>query len=498
MAKTIYLFPDTNVFVQCYPLDQLDWAAWREFDQVHLIVARPVQAEIDDQKNRGRERLAKRARTASSLLRDMILGGCEPHIVRDGGPSVKLLIRPDIRPTQGLRDRLDYGRADDQLVGTVHAFAQEHPESDVRILTHDTGPMASAQMVGVGIAPVPDNWLMPPEPSAADRKLQSLQEEVAKLKEREPRFRMASLDADGGEHEIIERDVTIYDALSANEIAALLDRIKTCFPIATDFGKREPSERQIQGVLQVMGMKEIFTPATDDEINDYRHKYEKWLSACENRLKHLHTALQESAGWPMFLVAARNEGTRPANDALITFAAKGPFQIMPPPYQATENDDEDMEAPDLPPPPTPPKGRWATASQFGFLDTLAQFEKFQRDFPLSKLGVQETLIPSLPQTRRRDPNGFYFKPDRPTCPVPEFDLECAQWRHGLEDELFPGELHFKERVGNISGALECRVHAENLSAPEVMVFPVRVRVSRAKAYDTAQELVEALCGKERS
>jgi hypothetical protein len=30
MTKVVYLFPDTNVFVLCETLEQLDWSEWRE------------------------------------------------------------------------------------------------------------------------------------------------------------------------------------------------------------------------------------------------------------------------------------------------------------------------------------------------------------------------------------------------------------------------------------------------------------------------------------
>lgn len=43
MVSTLYLFPDTNLFIQCRPLEELDWTQWSAFDQVHLIVSRPVQ-----------------------------------------------------------------------------------------------------------------------------------------------------------------------------------------------------------------------------------------------------------------------------------------------------------------------------------------------------------------------------------------------------------------------------------------------------------------------
>src|ERR1700676_2519604 len=134
MPKLVYLFPDTNVLVQCLPLKQLDWSAWRDFDEVHLIISRPVQSEIDNQKNKGGERLARRARKASSLLRDILVGGHEHLLVRPADPAVKLFIRTALRPSPELAEVLDYDRTDDQLVGTAHAFVQQNPGADVRVL----------------------------------------------------------------------------------------------------------------------------------------------------------------------------------------------------------------------------------------------------------------------------------------------------------------------------------------------------------------------------
>ena len=73
-ALIVYLFPDTNLFIQCHPLEKLDWSAWEKFDEVHLIVSRPVQREIDNQKNRGNDRVGKKARQAHSLFRDIVIG----------------------------------------------------------------------------------------------------------------------------------------------------------------------------------------------------------------------------------------------------------------------------------------------------------------------------------------------------------------------------------------------------------------------------------------
>ena len=51
--SVVYLFVDTNLLVQCCSLGNLDWSDWNEFDEVRLIVSKPVQREIDHLKNRG-------------------------------------------------------------------------------------------------------------------------------------------------------------------------------------------------------------------------------------------------------------------------------------------------------------------------------------------------------------------------------------------------------------------------------------------------------------
>ena len=188
MRRILYLFLDTNVFVQCKPLEELDWLKWREFDEVQLIVSRPVQSELDDHKNKGNDRLARRARRASSLLKEIIASEHGHKLIRDFNPMVKLSIRLDLRPEPSLSDSLDYRHADDQLVGIVRAFAEAGHEPAPRLLTHDVGPMASARAVGVTIESVPDDWLLPPEPSEADKRIRLLEAEIASLKENEPRI----------------------------------------------------------------------------------------------------------------------------------------------------------------------------------------------------------------------------------------------------------------------------------------------------------------------
>jgi hypothetical protein len=56
-SRTLYLFPDTNAFIQCRSLDQVDWSEWVDYAEIHLIVCQPVQREMDKHKIRGSDRV---------------------------------------------------------------------------------------------------------------------------------------------------------------------------------------------------------------------------------------------------------------------------------------------------------------------------------------------------------------------------------------------------------------------------------------------------------
>jgi PIN domain len=496
MAKVAYLFLDTNVFVQCRPLEQLDWSSWREFDEVHLIVSRPVQSEIDNQKNKGGERLAQRARKASSLLRRIIIDKVEHLLINPADPVVKLFINVALRPSPDLTDRLDYSRPDDQLVGTVHSFVQQNPGVDACVLTHDTGPMASARMVGVGIAPVPDDWLLPPERSEADKRIHSLEAEVARLKENEPKFSIACIDEDGNKLARLEFQVVSFEPLSPAEVAVLLEKLRQRFPLATDFGPRERMERPAQGMMHFLGKEEVFTPATEKEIEEYCHKHEQWLQQCEDTLRDLPQALQARDRPPTFVFAASNEGTRPANDVLVTLLAKGQFGITPPPYRSRDGDDEGVdngseEAAALPNPPAVPRGRWASAL-LSELGAFGAFPKFPPGFgsAIAQVIGKESSLRATLTPEPDDPNKFYYKPDRPSVPGEEFSVECRQWRHDREPKQFVVQIHLDQDEGVLSGAIECRIHAANLSQSATKLVPVQIQVRRVKAFGIAVEMVE--------
>jgi hypothetical protein len=325
MTKILYLFPHTNLFMQCRALEELGWEQWSAFDEIHLVVSRPVQKEIDRHKSGGGQRLARRGKKAAGLLRDVIIGEGDHKLIRESPPQVKLYVKTHIKPSEALADKLNYHEPDDQLVGAGYAFKMDNPGFDVRILTHDGGPMASAKMAGMAIAVIPDEWFLPPEQSDSDKRIRSLEAEVARLKQAEPDFSIASLNLEGEERDEIEDEVVFYELITDVELASLMAELRERFPIATDFGLREKGERVSRQGLASFGIdiKEVFTPATDQAIADYHEEHKKWLAECEKILRSLHIALRKNERPPIFVFRVSNNGTRPAEDALVTITATG-------------------------------------------------------------------------------------------------------------------------------------------------------------------------------
>ena len=89
MVRILHFIPDTNLFIQCRRLEELDWSIWAEFDEIDVIVCRPVQREIDNQKSKGNDRIGKRARAVHSLFREIITSDNDHKLIRKSKPQVK-------------------------------------------------------------------------------------------------------------------------------------------------------------------------------------------------------------------------------------------------------------------------------------------------------------------------------------------------------------------------------------------------------------------------
>lgn len=487
-AKTLYLLLDTNVFIECRPLKDLGWEQWAdEFDEIHLIVSYPVQREIDNQKDRGNDRVGRRAREIAPMFKKIIVGTESYELIREAKPQVKLLVDSSCRPDPDLKDELS-DSVDDQIVACLSAFRKALPGKDAYLLTHDVGPMGTAKRHSLPFIPVPEEWRRPPETTKEEKENKRLKAELERLRETEPQFQIRCVDEEDKPTNSLSLEYVRFDPLSDEDIEELMNQLKEQFPVATDFGRKKPFMAKSQ---MFPSMITAHIPAPDEEIANYKTQHMNWLNQCEKYFRNLHKDLQCD---PEFCFAILNEGTRPGNDVLVALTAKGNIQICPPAPENENGEEENgaNQGSGLPSPPTPPKRKWRATlpTAFSLLQPGKALQYGRREnLPISFL---DKSLPLLTGQNRRDPNAFYYKPARPSSPVTSFELECEQWRHGMGDKLFYGEVFFNPEATKFVGALECAIHAENLSRPVKKEVKVTITITEASTKEHAEKLIEAL------
>ena len=358
---TLYVFPDTNLFIQCRPLEELDWSLWPDFSEIHLIVSRPVRREIDAQKNRGNDRIGRRARKTHSLFREVITTATGYKVVRETAPLVRLHMDEARKPSDELSDVLDSGVPDDQLVGHMHAYTKQHPERTVSLLTHDSGPMMTAKSLDLPFTPIPDTWLRDPEESDVEKENRRLRDEVRRLQSG-PQFEVAFLNPGGDDVREIDGRQRVYVPLSSAELEALMAALRNRLP-----------------------RSHSFDPLTSGV-------YREWLGKCEKVLAKLHREMQVQERGISFTIGVRNSGTSSGKDTLIRIAVEGKLKVLP----VREEDELHSEI-----------SAWRR--------TLPAMPSPQSAL-LHGLTVPRNLsLPSAPQIpRSRDPHDFYYTPGFPS------------------------------------------------------------------------------------
>ena len=490
MIKTLTLFPDTNIFIQCKALHEINWSVLGDFDRVDLIVTRPVQKEIDHHKGKGNERLARRARAAAREFRKALKCKDETLIITKGRPEVRLRIFLQLRPSAEDGLTLDYDEPDDKLVGIAKAFSDANSEASVRLLTNDFGPQASAKTVGI-VCEVPrEEWFLPAESDATEKKFKALEADLLRHKQAEPSI---SLEMDNAFKDRINGKYSIYPALSAEDLDTLMRELKLRHPKETDFSSKEEitppisNDKQLSILVAAKILRSIpartFVPASEEEINTYINtNYPMWVKDCKEKLRQIHSRFQSKVEPLRLIVRLANNGSRPAENCLITFEAKGAFVIQPSP---DEHNSDITEDPFINSPPPAPKGRWQDFGTFLFGSAL------ERDnsalFPLD--------IDAISRLRAyaRDDDAFHYKSGKPESPCTSYSLECVRWRHQLDSvsfaiDIYPSSLFH----GHAKGAVSITVHAANMTDSFNHLIQISVDVNTGDTLAEAMRLIENL------
>jgi len=121
--------------MQCKDLSQLPRTEFcKDDEEMLLLIPRVAQEEIDRHKQEGNTRRGKRARKASSFIREIVLSDRTSLVIRNSKPFVRISFpKPSSHPCS-LPDFLGLSRSDNQLIA-------EMPASAPKIMLSSTIPL---------------------------------------------------------------------------------------------------------------------------------------------------------------------------------------------------------------------------------------------------------------------------------------------------------------------------------------------------------------------
>ena len=503
------LFLDTNLFLQCRPLDKLPWGDLTLDDDLLLLIPRPVQEELDRLKQDGNSRRAKRARTASALLRKLVLSSDSTITLREHSPKVQISFSSLIPASRATSPLLDMSRSDDRILGELLVYTQEHPAVPAALLTHDTNPMLTAKQLNLEFLVIPEEWLLPAEQDERDKRISELERRLTQYERLAPVIAISITDGNRVTITEVQLVVRTYPDLSFEQIEGLFAMARKRHPIATDFGEDAPAHPPT--ALGTLASSDIlagyggyewkYQAPSKEKIAKYMEtEYPAWEAELKSFFQKLSAHLEFSHRQATIVFTVDNNGSVPAENVVAEFEALG--GILFESAVRADKDKEVLKEIALPIPPKPPKGAWiqkprATAFSSGHiiaeLATAAarstDLSPFLRSTPDFLSDYAFPRIPAMPPPRDR--NEFYWKSGKPSKYTDKWTFECTEFRHQMCSEHFTLPLFIKRKYPREKGAITCTITAKNLTEPVRLVVPVFIEHVQCNTAEAAEALIQA-------
>lgn len=437
--------PDTNFFLQCLPADQLDWKQVTQANEVVLLVVREVRKELDRLKSGGNARRSGRARTASALLRRLTTEQLDELELRQANPKVLLKAASRPRPDE-MPAGFPVETADEKVVAEVYV-SNNRSGGEVTFLSHDTVPLEDAAELGIRTQPIPDAWLLPPEPSDMERQLADFKRRVSALEGRVPKI-VLSMPGDGNGPIIL--NAPYFPPLSEAFMARAMRVVRLKHSVAPN--GQNP---------RIGALVAEFGRADEARWAEYLESHQAWMAHVERLLEEAPGFLSERAMPAKLPLSFSNNGAAGAENLIVRIEARGKFHLV----DADEIEDEDDPEQYFPSPPVRP--------QSSVVEAIMGFGKpfdYGRDDARGLLTMPRLRTP--PMARARHEVYWEYDSDGEAKAV---EGQCRDFRHGLAGEKL--ELLIERDTSGddaLTGALHFHVSAGNLAEGIRLTYPIRI------------------------
>lgn len=474
-SSSITVFPDTNIFLQCKNLDELDWREITEANTIYLVIPRTVQLEIDELKQSSNKRRSKRARITNSLFKKIIESDSSKYILKETNPYIELTIFDLISRKNMKKDILDLEKADDCIINEVMTYKKNYKKRNVVFITHDTNPMQTAKMCNLPFISVPENWLLEPEKDKEEKEIFRLKTELKIYKERLPIIEINAEDLFGNNIEELDITVEKYNELTKSNINNIIKKFKHEFPIETNFETETKFENDaILGPI-IGGYSEIIPPS-DDEIKKYKDEtYPNWLSEIENILNKIHLILDEKNYYRTFHLIVQNRGGAPAENMNVKYKCGGDVFFNPNYLVGLLTM---SQFPKFPRPPLPPQNKVIARKGLAFPTIPSSlYDSFK-----SSLFRTTPILNPLTNVEHKDRNKFYWE-NKPEGKTKLISYNCEEFKHKVDAENFSLNIFIPRDKEVKNGVIKCVISAKNLPDPVNYTLPIKIKYDNKNIYD---------------
>lgn len=290
--ESTVVFLDMNVLLHFKPLREIDWNSIASARNVRLVLCSPVLDELDEKKND--PRTAERARSAFAQLK---------QIENEGGQ-----VRNGVTLGTITDDKEVEGNCDAAIIQRVLDYRTNHDGQHIALVSDDFNMRKRCEAKGVPCIELGDQWQKPLE-SEAVRKLRKAEQELQRLKNRLPEFRLVA--------KIITDDINPPEADIQIELSPrvkpAIDVRTRMSEIAQKYPKLAHARMTVTGLTlsrQVLGM----TEPSSEEIHCYNNDLENFLLQYEAALNSQNREAEAQVRSFCFELWLENNGGAPGTD----------------------------------------------------------------------------------------------------------------------------------------------------------------------------------------
>lgn len=347
--KPLYVFVDTNIFLHYQPFDQIKWFEVLGSTNVVLVATPVVIRELDEHKYQHRNSAIRdRARAALKKIEQVDLEEATASL--PDGIGLKSAKEPAIDFQQyGLRVETN----DDHLIASCLAHLEAEPETDIVLVSSDTGPRLKARKHEIKTVTLPEKYKLQSAIDPIEKENKQLQRRIQQLENRFPKLELAFADRANQLRVTLPLPLAVLE----EEIQQQMETIKRRHSKRQDIPKDEPQKARSPLEDFILSQSPISkaigdpTQPSPKEIERYNSALDKFYEKYERYLREYSVNVNLQRRTIRLDIYLFNYGTAPAEDIDV-------FLHFPDSFDLYDEDDR-PQTPEAPEPPRPPRSTWS-------------------------------------------------------------------------------------------------------------------------------------------